>query len=53
MKQTMWLLIALFAGLTVLTACAHSHQRPHDSDKTRSHADDAHRDMEREEQPRK
>lgn len=53
MKQTTWLLIALFAALTMLSACAHSHHPPHDSDKTRSHADDAHRDMEREEQPKK
>jgi hypothetical protein len=50
----MWSLIALFAVLTVVTACASSHEpHRHDDDKTRSHADDAHRDMEREEQSQK
>lgn len=50
MKHATWLLIALFAALTTLSACSHSHERPHDYDKTRKQADDAHRDMEREEQ---
>lgn len=50
MKHAAWLLIALFATLTALNACSSHPEHRHDYDKTRSHADDAQRDLEREEQ---
>lgn len=50
MRHVTQSLIVAFATLTVLSACSSPTQHRHDSDKTRSHADDAHQEMERQEQ---
>jgi hypothetical protein len=42
-------LVTLVATLTILPACSSSPEPRHDYDKTRSHADDAQRDLESEE----
>lgn len=53
MRPIPWLLMTTFTVLTVVTACTSAPPPRHDNDKTRSHADDAQRDLEREEQSRK
>jgi hypothetical protein len=49
MRHVTWLLVALVAALTILPACSSTPPPRHDYDKTRSHADDAQRDLESEE----
>ena len=48
-RHVAWLLVTLVATLTILPACSSSPEPRHDYDKTRSHADDAQRDLESEE----
>jgi hypothetical protein len=43
------MLVAGVAALTILSACSSTPAPKHDYDKTRSHADDAQRDLESEE----
>jgi preprotein translocase subunit SecG len=50
MRHVAWLLITLFTAVTILTACSSSREYQHNHDKTKTRADDAHRDMERQEQ---
>jgi hypothetical protein len=49
MRHVAWLLVTLIATLTILPACSSTPPPRHDYDKTRSHADDAQRDLESEE----
>jgi len=46
-------LVVLVAALTILPACSSSPPPRHDYDKTRSHADDAQRDLRSEEEKHK
>ena len=50
MRHVIWLLVALVATLTILPACSSPPAPRHDYDKTRSHADDAQRDLQSEEE---
>lgn len=49
-RHATWLLVALVVVLAILPACSSPPQPRHDYEKTRSHADDAQRDLQSEEE---
>ena len=50
MKHLTWMLVTSILVLAILPACSSAPEHRHDYEKTRSHADDAQRDMESQEQ---